>query len=72
MKPQRLLGIVFLVAGAILLFLATDASHSLSDHVNNVFTGAFTDRTTWLFGGGIACALLGVFMVLAGAKARRI
>jgi hypothetical protein len=69
MKPKRLLGIVFLIAAAVLLFFATDASHSLSDHVSNLFTGHFTDRTTWLFGGAMACGVLGVFMVLNGAKA---
>jgi hypothetical protein len=70
MKPQRLLGIVFLAAAAIVLFLATDVS-SLSDQVRRVFAGNFTDRTTWLFAGGIAAALLGSFLVLGSARVRR-
>ena len=71
MKPRRLLGIVFLIAAAILLLLATDVS-SLPDQVRRVFTGEFTDRRSWVFAGGIASALLGMFMVLTGATARRI
>jgi len=70
MKPQRLLGIVFLIAAAILLLLATDVS-SLPDQVRRVFTGDFTDRTTWVFTGGIASVLLGSFLVLGSARVRR-
>jgi hypothetical protein len=70
MKPQRLLGIVFLIAAAILLLLATDVS-SLPDQVRRVFSGDFTDRRTWLFAGGIASALLGSFLVLGSARVRR-
>lgn len=68
MRPQRLFGIVMLIAGAILLFLATNASHSFSDQVSRLFTGHFTDRTTWLFAGGIVAALVGVYMVLGNAR----
>jgi hypothetical protein len=72
MRPQRMYGIVLLIAAAVLLYVATNASHSFSDQVSNVFTGHFTERTTWLFGGGIAAALIGIYMVLGGARARRL
>lgn len=68
MRPQRLYGIVMLIAAAILLFLATNASHSFSDQVSRLLTGHFTDRTTWLFAGGIVAALVGVYMVLGNGR----
>jgi hypothetical protein len=71
MSTQRMLGIVLLILGVILLVMGRNASHSMADQVNNTFSGRFTDRTTWLFVGGIALGLLGLFMALFTGGRRR-
>jgi hypothetical protein len=71
MKPQSIFGIMLLIAAAVLLFVATDASHSIADQFSNLFTGHFTERTTWLFGAGVVSAMLGVFMLFSGTRTRR-
>lgn len=68
---RRALGIVLLIAAAVLFYMATNASHSFSDQVSNVFTGRFTERTTWMFGGAIAAGLLGAFVLIVGPSSRR-
>jgi hypothetical protein len=70
MSTQRMLGIVVLILGAILVVIGMNASHSIADQVNSSFTGRFTDRTTWLIMGGIAMSLLGLGLVLFGARRR--
>lgn len=68
---QRSLGVILLIAAAVLVFLATNASHSFADQVSNVFTGRFTERTTWMFGGAILAAMAGMYLLLVGVKGRR-
>ena len=67
---RRPLGIILLIGAAVLFYLATKASHSFTDQVSNVFTGHFTERTTWMFGGAIVAALLGLYMMVAGSRRR--
>jgi hypothetical protein len=51
---NRLLGILFLVAGLILVGFGIHASQSVSDSISEGFTGRYTDKTMWyLIGGGI-------------------
>jgi hypothetical protein len=68
MSPQRILGVVLLVAGVVLLVLGMNASHSLADQVSNTFTGRFTQATMWYMVGGGAAALLGLLLVLFGGR----
>lgn len=70
MSPQRILGVVLLVAGVILLIVGMNASHSVADQVSTTFTGRFTQGTTWYIVGGIALALLGLFTALFGGRGR--
>jgi len=70
MSPQRILGVVLLVAGVILLIVGMNASHSVADQVSTTFTGRFTQATTWYIVGGIALALLGLFTALFGGRGR--
>ena len=68
MNPQRIFGIVLLMVGVLLLIVGMNASHSVADRVSNTFTGRFTDGTTWYIFGGIALALVGLFMALMGGR----
>ena len=71
MSPQRILGVVLLVAGVILLIMGINASHSMADRVSDTFTGRFTESTTWYIIGGISVGVLGLLMVLFGTRGAR-
>ena len=71
MSPQRILGIILLVVGAIVLMVGMNASHSVADQVSNSFTGRFTRDTMWYLIGGGAAALFGLLLVVAGGGGRR-
>lgn len=65
MTSNRILGIVLLVVGSILLFVAYQSSQSLGDQVSEAVTGRFTDATTWYLILGAASAVAGVVMLLS-------
>jgi hypothetical protein len=68
MSPQRILGIVLLVAGLIFLTIGMNASHSAADQVSSTFTGRFTGHTTWYMAGGGAPALFELPMLGTDAR----
>lgn len=70
MNPQRMFGAALLVVGVILLIVGMNSSHSLADQVSNTFTGRFTQATTWYIVGGIAAGILGLMMLLFGARGK--
>jgi hypothetical protein len=68
MSMQRIFGIVLLAAGVALLIVGMNASHSAADQISNTFTGKFTRETAgYIFGGG-AAGLVGLLMVVFGAR----
>jgi hypothetical protein len=70
MTPQRIVGIVLLVAGVAIMIIGMNASHSVADQVSNTFTGRFTQTTTWYIIGGIAAAVFGLLLTLFGPSGR--
>lgn len=60
MKINQILGVVLMVAGAILLYFGYQASQSLGEQMVETFTGRFTEETTWYF-------ILGAAGVIGGA-----
>ena len=70
MSPQRIAGIVLLVLGVVLLIVGLNASESVADQVSETFTGRFTRETMWYIIGGIAAAVLGLILVLFGARGK--
>jgi len=68
MSMQRIFRMVLLVVGVILLIMGMNASHSAADQISNTFTGKFTHETAWYIFGGGAAGLLGLLMLLFGAR----
>ena len=66
MSPQRILGLLLLVAGVAILLFGLNASNSVVDQVKEGVTGKFTDKTTWYIVGGLAAAVLGGVLLVAG------
>jgi hypothetical protein len=65
---KQIVGIAFLVAGVILLFLAYNSYHSAASGVSRVVTGTSTDKTLWLVVGGIVGTGIGLGGILTGSK----
>lgn len=66
MSMNRILGVVLLVAGAILLYFGYQSSQSVGEQLVEGLTGRFTDETTWYFIVGGASAVGGLFMLSKG------
>jgi hypothetical protein len=69
MPMGRVLGVVALVAGAILLFFGLNASDAPVEQLNETFTGSYSDKTMWYLVGGAATACGGLVLLLLGRKA---
>ena len=70
MKPRAFGGIFLLVVGVALLIVGMNSSHSVADQVSNTFTGRFTQDTTWYIIGGIAAGVVGLMMLVVGARGK--
>ena len=71
MQPQRLIGIVLLVAGIVLLVMGIRATDSFASQFSKFFTGSPTDRAIWLTIGGIVAILAGATSAMLPARAAR-
>lgn len=70
MKSQVIFGGVLLVLGIVLLIVGMNSSHSVADQVSNTFSGRFTQDTMWYIIGGIAAGVLGLLMLMFGARGK--
>jgi len=68
MTSQRIAGIALLVGGVALFLFGMNASESVADQVSEFFTGNFSDTTVWTIAGGVASAVAGVLLLLAGGR----
>jgi uncharacterized membrane protein len=57
---QIITGIIFIAVGVALLIWGHDISNSLGSQVQQVFTGAPTDRAMYFYIGGIVLVILGI------------
>lgn len=55
------IAIGLLIVGVVLLIWAFQASNSFSSDVSRVLTDSPTDKTIWLFVGGILALVAGIF-----------
>ncbi len=63
MHVNLLLGVLFLVVAAVLLYFGYTASQGIGEQIHETFTGRFTDSTTWYFVFGIGAAICGVILL---------
>ena len=63
---SRAIGLALLVAGVVLIVFGINASHSLTSHLSQTFSGAPTNKTVWLLIGGIAAAIVGAALTFVG------
>ena len=65
---QSSIGIALLVVGVVLIIFGMQASASVGSRLSELFTGAPSDRTIWLLVAGVAAAIVGVGLLLAGRR----
>lgn len=63
MKSNQIIGIVFMIVGAILLYFGYQASQSVGEQMVETLTGRFTRETTWYFILGVAGVIGGALML---------
>jgi len=72
MQPQRILGIVLVIAGVVLLVMGIQAADSISSSFSKFFTGSPTDRAVWMTIGGIVCIVAGGGLSLIPSRGGKI
>ena len=65
---QSIIGMALLVVGVVLIIFGMQASASVGSRLSELFTGAPSDRTIWLWVAGVAAAIVGVGLLLAGRR----
>ncbi len=64
MSMTKILGVVLLVAGIVLIIIGINSSRSLADNLSTMFRGRLTEHTLWYIFGGIASAVIGLFLMI--------
>lgn len=65
---NRIISLVLLVCGIALLTYGGIASDSIGSGFSRLFTGSPTDKTIWLFAGGVAAIIFGLSGLIRGSK----
>jgi hypothetical protein len=66
MKDTKLIGLICIVAGAILLYFGWQSSQSIGDQLTESLTGRFTDDTLLFIIGGAVALVAGLYLSLRG------
>ncbi len=67
---RKVIGIICVAIGVFLWIRARDIADSIGSQVQQIFTGAPTDRATYFYIGGIVLVILGVAQFLWPVKRR--
>jgi hypothetical protein len=67
---NRAVGIALLVVGVVLIIFGMNAAESLGSRLSQLFTGTPSDKAIWLLVAGVAIAIIGLIMTLAGRQSR--
>jgi uncharacterized membrane protein len=72
MQPylQRIIGVICLIIGVLLLVHGHDIAQSIGSQVQQVFTGAPSNRSTYFYIGGAALAIFGASQIIWPAKSK--
>lgn len=65
---QRVVGVICLIIGIVLLARGHDMAKSLGSQVQQVFTGAPSNRSTYFYIAGIALVILGASQIFWPAR----
>jgi hypothetical protein len=65
---NRLISTILVVVGVTLIVLGVSAMDSFGSDVSRFFTGSPTDRSVWLFVGGVICAGIGLSGITLGGR----
>ena len=60
---KNYIGVGVIILGVVLVMAGLDASDSLSSRISRLLNGSPTDRTLWLFLGGVVAVMVGASMV---------
>lgn len=64
MQDKKLLGVILIVAGAVLLYFGFNASQSLGDQLTETLTGRFTEQTMLMIVAGAVAVAAGAYLAL--------
>jgi uncharacterized membrane protein len=67
---QKIIGVICLVVGVLLLFWGHNMAESIGSQVQQLFTGAPTNRATYFYIAGTALGLFGLFKIVWPAKSK--
>lgn len=67
MSQTNIIGLVALVLGGVLLFVAWRASNAPVEQISEALTGRYTDNTMWLLLAGAAGVIIGGGLLLRDA-----
>jgi hypothetical protein len=65
---HRVIGVICLIIGIVLLVRGHDMAQSIGGQVQQAFTGAPSDRSTYFYIAGIALAIFGAYEIIRPAK----
>jgi len=68
---QKIIGIISVVIGVLLLVWGHDMAESISSQVQQIFTGAPTDRAMYFYIAGVALVIFGMFQIFWPVKPKK-
>jgi hypothetical protein len=66
MPTNKIISVALLAVGVVLIVYGFSASQSFRSDVSRFFTGSPTDKTLWLFLGGVVAGVAGLVGLLRG------
>ena len=72
MQPQRIIGLIVLIAGIVLLVMGIRETDSFSSQFSKFFTNSPTDRAVWLTIGGFAAIIAGGSCAMRSCRGARL
>ena len=71
MTPQRILSGALLIGGLVLLLVGLNDPRSVNDQISNTLYGRFNHGATWYLLGGLAAAMLGLYLLVTDLLSKR-